>query len=80
MDGILGVERKELIEPRFSYHHGLSIFLDTNGARKRLSMALIKVSISLIAILLLALMSTSDPMSFKVFIILWVFWTSITAT
>ena len=43
---ILGVERKKLIEPGFSYHHGLSIFLDTNGARKWLSMALIKVIVS----------------------------------
>ena len=50
MDWILGEEREELIESGFSHHHGLSIFLDTSRARKWLSMALIKVSISFIAI------------------------------
>ena len=65
-DWILGVEREKLIEPRFSYHHGLNIFLDTSGARKWLSMTLIKVSISFIVILIHALMSTCDPMSFKI--------------
>ena len=41
----LGVEREELIELGFSHHHELSVFLDTSGARKWLSMGLIKVSI-----------------------------------
>ena len=63
----LGVEMEELIESRFSHHHKLRIFLDTSGARKWLSMGLIKVSISLIALLLHVLMSTCDPMWFKVF-------------
>ncbi|RVW68505.1 Retrovirus-related Pol polyprotein from transposon TNT 1-94 [Vitis vinifera] len=38
----LGVEREELIELGFSHHHELSVFLDTSGARKWLSMGLIK--------------------------------------
>ena len=49
-DWILGIGREELIEPGFSYHHGLSIFFDTSEAWKWLSMTLIKVSISFIAI------------------------------
>ena len=67
MNWILGVEREELIEPGFSHHHELSVFFDTNEARKWLSMELIKVNISLILILLYALMSTCNPMWFKVF-------------
>ena len=67
-DWILGVERKELIELGFSHHHALSISLDTSEVRKWLSMALIKVSILLIITLVYALMSTYDPMWFKVFI------------
>ena len=63
----LGVEREELIEPGFSHHHRLSVFLDTSGARKWLSMRLIKVNISSIAFLLHVLMSTCDPMWFKSF-------------
>ena len=63
----LGVEMEKLIELGFSHHHKLSIFLDTSGARKWLSMGLIKVSISSIALLLHALMSTCDLMWFKVF-------------
>ena len=47
---ILGVEREELIEPKFSHHYRLSIFLDTSGAQKWLSMTLIKVNISFIVI------------------------------
>ena len=63
----LGVEREKLIEPGFSHHHRLSVFLDTSGARKWLSMGLIKVNISSIAFLLHVLMSTCDPMWFKSF-------------
>ena len=63
----LGVEMEKLIELGFSHHHKLSIFLDTSGARKWLSMGLIKVSISSIALLLHVLMSTHDPMWFEVF-------------
>ena len=60
---ILGVERKELIEPEFSHHLELSVFLKTSGVWKWLSM----VNISLIPILLYALMSTCDPVWFKSF-------------
>ena len=63
----LGVEREELIELGFPHHQELSIFLDTSGARKWLSMGLIKVNISSIDLLLHALMSTYDLMWFKVF-------------
>ena len=63
----LGVEMEELTESRFSQHHKLRIFLDTSGAQKWLSMGLIKVSISLIALLLHVLMSTCDPMWFEVY-------------
>ena len=63
----LGVEMEELIESKFSHHHKLCVFLDTSGARKWLSMGLIKVSISSIALLLHVLMSTRDPMWFEVY-------------
>ena len=62
-DWILGIEREELIEPGFSHHLKLNVFLNTSGVRKWLSI----VNISLIPILLYALMSTCDPVWFKVY-------------
>ena len=69
----LGVEREKLIEPEFSHHHKLNVFLDTSGAWKWLSMGLIKVNISSIALLLHALMSAYDPMWFKLFHHVWLY-------